>query len=164
MVHLLGVRVWRAITHGTFVWERCKCQISYVSCLWSCGAVHRSACSSSVSACSACMLSECASGVPRAIYRPDASILHEMGSRKGCTTLSNTISILEALWSRPVAARLTGLPARSSIVAERARLPDACGSDRTGERTRPRATAESMAVATRVGTFAPSFDWVLVQA
>jgi hypothetical protein len=100
------------------------------------------------------MLSECASGVPRAIYRPDASILHEMGSRKGCTTLSNTISILEALWSRPVAARLTGLPARASIVAERARLPDACGSDRTGERTRPRATAESMAVATRVGTFA----------
>ena len=87
-----------------------------------------------------------------------------MGSRKGCTTLSNTISILEALWSRPVAARLTGLPARASIVAERARLPDACGSDRTGERTRPRATAESMAVATRVGTFAPSFDWVLVQA
>ena len=82
-----------------------------------------------------------------------------MGSRKGCTTLLNTISILEALWSRPVAARLTGLPARSSIVAERARLPDACGSDRTGERTRPRATAESMAVATRVGTFAPSFDW-----
>ena len=74
------------------------------------------------------MLSECASGVPRAIYRPDASILHEMGSRKGCTTLSNTISILEALWSRPVAARLTGLPARASIVAERARLPDACES------------------------------------
>ena len=67
--------------------------------------------------------------------------------REASFTLSNTISILEALRSRLVAVWLSDLPTRQAMVTHRARLTDSCESLCAGKRTRRRISADSMAVA-----------------
>ena len=84
--------------------------------------------------------------------------------REGHTALSITISVIEALWSRLVAARLADMTTQAAVVTQRVQMRDSCAYKRIAKRMRRHATDQSMAVATRVGTFAPAFDWVLVQA